>query len=168
MLELTPQRQKFAELIATGTNKSAAYCQAFGKEKITDSVRNCAARLAKAPDILAKITELRQRAVAESEAAAVLTILEKRMILAQYVRTPVTKLHERANEHLIKRTTQKMLGAGEVAEVVTEIEGYDKIAAMKLDTELAGDKPKDPAADALAQLLTAALTAAPSTHQDKM
>ena len=100
---MTPQRQKFAELIATGEPNTRAYAAAFNKPKITDSVRSAAARLAKDPEIHAKITELRTRAREASEAAAILTIQEKRMYLAQIVRTPITEIEKEAHKNLIKK-----------------------------------------------------------------
>jgi hypothetical protein len=133
------EHQKFAELRATGKNASESYMLAYGKPALTPSVNAAAARLDAQSNIIAKVKELRDRADAATEAAAVLTIVEKRKWIAQVLRTDVTDLSEQKNKHLIKKITRRVIGSGENAEEVEDIEGYDKFKAIDLDNQLAGD-----------------------------
>jgi cell division protein FtsL len=137
---LKPTHQRFAEEIAIGTPNGKAYAIAFGKPGTSGSVDSAARRLAAAPHIIAKVAELRQRAAARSEEAAVLTLTEKRIFLARIVRTAVTALDEKGDtKDLIKKISVRSIGSGENSEQITEIEGYDKIKAISEDTALAGD-----------------------------
>jgi hypothetical protein len=136
---MKPQHQKFAELIAIGKTAGEAYQIAYEKPRLTPAVHSAAQRLAAMPTIIAKVKELRTRAEAQSEAAAVMTLVEKRKFLAEILRTPVTKLDPKQHDHLIKKITRRVIGSGEEAEEVMDIEGYDKLKAIELDTELAGD-----------------------------
>jgi len=167
---LSHPHQKYAELRASGTDAGTAYATAYNKPSITSSVLGAARRLDTDPRIKAKIAELRQRANEESEAAAVLNIIEKRKFLAEILRTPVTELdpeHSKGKHHLIKKVTRKMIGTGENATEITEVEGYDKIRAITTDNELAGDAAPTGLA-ALAQIFNGISTAGAVKPIDRM
>ena len=151
---MKPQHQKFAELYATGVDAGTAYATAYGIP-YTRSAISAGKRLATKPQIAAKVQELRERAKEASEAAAVLTLVEKRTFLARVLRTPVTHLDpsDKSTHDLIKKVSRKMLGTGENAEEVMEIEGYDKIKAITEDTALAGDGAESDTMRALDRLL---------------
>ena len=169
---LSHPHQKYAELRASGTDAGTAYATAYNKPSITSSVLGAARRLDTDPRIKAKIAELRQRANEESEAAAVLNIIEKRKFLAEILRTPVTDLDpdpdkKTGKHHLIKKVTTKMIGTGENAVQITEVEGYDKIRAITTDNELAGDAAPTGLA-ALAQIFNGISTAGAVKPIDRM
>ena len=160
-MSLSPQQKKFAHLVAGGKPYSAAYGTAYGTTS-QKSNAVCGSRLAKLPKVQEYIQSLRSQAAVivseakatlvksvvktaveegQGEAYAVLSIAEKRAILAQIVRTPVTRIDK--EENLIRKITRKMLGSGEDAEFITEYEGYDKIDAIKADTALAPETAPD-------------------------
>ena len=166
---LSHPHQKYAELRASGTDAGTAYATAYNKPAITAAVLGAARRLDTDPRIKAKIAELRQRANEESEAAAVLNIIEKRKRLAEHFRTPVTDLDpdDPKTKHLIKKVTRKMIGTGENATEVTEIEGYDQLRIIQIDNELAGDAAPTGLA-ALAQIFNGISSAGAVKPIDRM
>jgi hypothetical protein len=164
-----PSHQKFAEEIAIGTPPGKAYAIAYGKATVTKAVDGAARRLAATPPIVAKVAEIRQRAAAITEEAAVLTLSEKRMFLARIVRTAVTDLHvTKPTRDLIKKITTRSIGSGENAETITEIEGYDKIKAITEDTSLAGDGADSEHFRALNSILSKIPTEGMITPTDSM
>jgi hypothetical protein len=167
---LSHLHQKYAELRASGTDAGTAYATAYNKTSITPAVLGAARRLDTDPRIKAKIAELRQRANEESEAAAVLNIIEKRKFLAEILRTPVTELdpeQSKGKHHLIRKVTRKMIGTGENAIEITEVEGYDKIKAITTDNELEGDAAPT-GFQALAQIFSGISTAGAVKPIDRM
>lgn len=149
------QHQKFAELHATGIDAGTAYATAYNVPYNRSAISS-GKRLATASHIRAKITELRERAAQQSEAECVLTLIEKRKFLARVLRTPVTALdpENKSTHDLIKKVSRKMLGTGENAEEIIEVEGYDKIKAITEDTALAGDGAESEGLRALDKLLS--------------
>lgn len=152
---MKPEHLKFAQLFAPGGDCATAYMAAYGKTTRTAAVVAAATRLAAKDHIKAKIQQLRERAAKESDDNAVLSIAEKRKRLAELLRTPVTDLDpdDKKTKHLIKKVVRKMIGTGEKAETVTEIEGYDQLRVIQIDSELAGETPDGKTADAFSAFL---------------
>jgi len=135
---MTPKQSQFAQLHAAGTAAPEAYAQVYGCTAKSASVN--ASKLLAKDHIIAEVDRLRKLAKEQADADAVLSINEKRILLARIVRTPVSKLNQHDDTRdLIKKVTCKLLGTGEAAEEIEEIEGYDKLRVIQLDTELAGD-----------------------------
>lgn len=161
---MTFKQQRFCELVAQGTDQSAAYRVAYGASPRVANVNSV--RVSNKPEVIAEIARLRKLARDKADVECVLSINEKRQWLALGVRTAVTDLstNNPVTKNLIKKVTRRMIGVGENAIEVEEIEGYDKRALIALDNELAGDAPnKD--AEILAALFSAT---SPSPEQDKM
>lgn len=161
---MTFKQQRFCELVAQGTDQSAAYREAYGASPRVANVNSV--RVSNKPEVIAEIARLRKIARDRADDECVLSIIEKRKWLALGVRTAVTELDPKnqLTKTLIKKVSRKMIGSGENAIEIEEIEGYDKRALIALDNELAGDAPnKD--AEILAALFSAT---SPSPEQDKM
>jgi hypothetical protein len=123
---LSGPHQKFAEGIVAGKTYADAYLGAFPKSS-ADNARKHAPRLNSKPAVQAEIARLRAEAQ-KLAGSAVLTTAEKRMICAAIARAAPAELP--MNSPLwqsIKRTKDG-----------TEYRLPCKIAAMKLDNDLAG------------------------------
>lgn len=67
---LTPKRERFAQLVASGMQQADAYRTAFDTKKAKDTtVHQEASRLAANPHVAARISELTAQAAAEARAA---------------------------------------------------------------------------------------------------
>ena len=135
-----PQR-KFCEGIVAGLNGTDAYCRAYPKS-------SRAASRARAPILLAKdsvqteITRLRAKAD-EKAGSAVLTLAEKRSFVARLVRAKVADLPPDSDLfNSVKRSKDGI-----------EFRLPDKLRAIELDNDLAGDGSEAGANDALSELL---------------
>lgn len=135
-----PHRQ-FCEGVVSGLTFSDAYRAAY-PEAAPENARKNAARLTAREDIQAEIARL--RAVADERAgSAVLTLMEKRIFLARIVRACVALLPEDSDLwQSIKRT-----------EDATEFRLPDKLAAIRLDNDLAGEGATAGAEDAITQMI---------------
>ncbi|MGE9616416.1 MAG: terminase small subunit [Solitalea-like symbiont of Acarus siro] len=66
-IKLTPGRERFCELYLSSGNASQAYRQAFGCDKLKDGlIANRASKLLQAPQLQARIAELRQELQAKA------------------------------------------------------------------------------------------------------
>lgn len=135
-----PQR-KFCEGIVSGLNGTDAYAAAYPKAS-RDAARSGAPVLLAKPSIQRAVTALRARA-AELAGGAVLTLAEKRIRLARYVRGQ-PKDAKRDNEDCELMMTK----AG------PRYVFPSKLAAIKLDNDLAGEGSEAGADNALTELLT--------------
>lgn len=136
---MNPKQQQFCQLHAAGTAAPEAYARVYGCKQKSAEVN--ASKLLAKDHIIAEVDRLRKLAKEKADADAVLSINEKRILLARIARTSVVDLDpkDKATRDLIKKVSRKMLGSGEAAYEVEEIEGYDKLRVIQLDTELAGD-----------------------------
>lgn len=135
-----PQR-KFCEEIVRGEPYGAAYRTAYPKASEA-AAATAGPRLFKNVQIQEEIARLRAKSD-EKAGSAVLTRAEKRMFFARLVRARVAK--EPANSDLwnsIKTTEQGV-----------EYRLPDKLAAIKLDNDLAGEGSEAEGQDALGKLL---------------
>lgn len=154
---MTKKQQTFCEIFATGESATQAYLQTYGGKVTT--ARTNAARLLTLPHIEGEIQRLRKLAREKADEGVVLSILEKRKWIAGAVRANVHELcaEDKAKAPYIKKITTKIIGSGETAEAITEVEGYDKARLIELDTDLAGDGAEQPGLAALGQFLATAI-----------
>lgn len=135
-----PQR-KFCEGIVAGLNGTEAYCRAYPKASRETARRNGSALLTKA-DVKAEIARLRAKAD-EKAGSAVLTLVEKRRFVARLVRAKVADLPPDSDLfNSVKRSKDGI-----------EFRLPDKLRAIELDNDLAGEGSEAGANDALAELL---------------
>lgn len=124
---ITGPQRKFCEAYALDQNGTSAYLSAYPKS--TEAAAGVSAhRLLKSAKILAEIARIRRKAE-EKAGSAILTLAEKRSKLAGVVRA--------ANGQLDG----------------SEVRISDKLAAIKLDNDLAGEGSEAGANDALGELL---------------
>jgi phage terminase small subunit len=138
---LSGPQKKFCDGIVSGKNASQAYRDAYPKSTAA-AARASASELLTNPRIQAEIQ--RQRTKAEEKAgSSVLTLAEKRKFLAELVRAQPETLASDSNLwQSIKRT-----------ELGTEYRLPDKLKAIEIDSDLAGEGSEAEAQDALAGLL---------------
>lgn len=139
-----PQR-KFCEGIVAGLNQTAAYQAAYPRASY-GAARAKAAVLAAKDSIKAEIARLRAKAD-EKAGSAVMTLAEKRAFLARVVRTPIGEIRETSD--LCQEKTETV-GA---ESTTVKLRMPDKLAAIKLDNDLAGEGSEAGANDALTELL---------------
>lgn len=134
-----PQR-KFCDGIVKGLKKGAAYRAAY-PDSTPRAASASACDLLKNPNIEAEIQRLRAKAD-EKAGSAVLTLMEKRMKLARIVRAKPSDASE-DNEDCETVMTK----AGPFTTFP------DKLAAIKLDNDLAGEGSEAGAQDEIAAML---------------
>lgn len=143
-----PQR-KFCEGIVAGLNQTEAYAAAYPKAS-RDAARSSAPGLLAKDSIRAEIA--RMRALADERAgSAVLTLAEKRKWLARLLRVNPATLDTESDGDLLAGVD---IEEGRAGSKVKKIRVADKIAAIKLDNDLAGEGSEAEANDALAGLLS--------------
>jgi phage terminase small subunit len=154
---MTQKQQKFCAQYATGMPASHAYQAVYGGKVTT--ARTNASKLLANPEIEAEVHRLRKLAREAADEGVVLSILEKRKWIAGAVRANVHELtpEDKSKAPYIKKITTRVIGSGEAAAAVTEIEGYDKARLIELDTDLAGDGAEQPGIAALGQFLAQAI-----------
>lgn len=154
---MTLKQQIFCQQVAIGETATHAYVHAYGA-KIT-TARVMASKIITRPHIEAEIQRLRKIAREAADADVVLSILEKRKWLAGAVRTNVTDLAQKNDKvkPYIKKISLRVIGSGENASEIEEIEGYDKARLIEIDTDLAGDAPPDASILALGNFLQTAI-----------
>ena len=143
---LTASEERFAGLCANGRTQSDAYRQTWAtKIKNVDVVSS---EVAKRPHVRRRINELREE-IAE---ANVLDGRERREMLATIARTPVTRFVgvDLGNKRAVKRLGRDVLAlkkvrvrTGEDGGTVTDFETHDRIAALREDAILAGERRTD-------------------------
>jgi hypothetical protein len=138
---LSGPHQKFAEGIVAGKTHAEAYRDAYPKTSAANAAKN-ASRLNSNGAIQAEIARLRREAQ-KLAGSAVLTAAEKRMICAQIARAAPAELP--MNSPLWQSIKHTKDG--------TEYRLPCKIAAMKLDNDLAGQGSEAQSNDALSSLL---------------
>lgn len=127
------KHREFCHLIVSGLSQADAYIQSVSPKakRSTANVRGCL--LANTPHIKKYIQTLKEA----SWTASALSLAEKRAYLAEAVRTPVGKIDEMspyAQEVIYEETKE---GSRKKVKMVS------KIAAMELDSKLAGDMYSD-------------------------
>lgn len=128
---LSGTRQKFCNGIVAGETATNACLAAYGIKSPTNA-RTSAARLLKKAEIIAEIE--RQRKLAEGMAgSSVLTLLEKRQWIARLIRADLAKGDVPGDLWAGCDTETTAKGV-----VVRKIRLPDKIAAIKIDNDLAG------------------------------
>jgi hypothetical protein len=143
---LTPFEEKFAGLCANGRSQSEAYRQSCPKPgKNADVI---ASGIANRPHVKARIAELRD----EISKANVLDARERREILATLARTPVTAFMETdfSDPKSVAKLGKQVLALKKIktrtdpsGNTSHEIETVDRIAAIREDSILAGDRRPD-------------------------
>lgn len=154
---LSAKHLKFCEAVAAGTHPGQAFADMMGRGR-DKSGDVSASRLLKKATVQTEIGRI--RAEAEKLAGSgVMTVLEKRLLLAQICRTPLAQINENSVlcQELVrtKKKADKDAGGEEQLEF-WETERIKKpclIATMRLDSDLADDfsekKRNDAAAAAL-------------------
>lgn len=131
----------FAEGIVAGMTATEAYRAAYPKAS-ADTARKNAARLKANEGVKSEVSRLRA-AAQEKAGSAVLTLVEKRSFLARLVRAEIANLAESSDLFVsIKRGKDG-----------TEFKLGDKLRAIELDNDLAGEGSEAEGQDALAKLL---------------
>jgi hypothetical protein len=138
---LTGPQRKFCEGVVSGLPAAAAYAEAYPKSTPANARKN-ASHLAARADVKAEIRAMRDKADL-LPGSAVLTHAENRNFFARVVRAQVRKLP--ADSDLWVSVKQTEHG--------TEFRLPDKLAAIKLDNDLAGEGSEAEANDALSALL---------------
>jgi hypothetical protein len=148
----TFQREQFAMRVAFGWTQARAYIEAFGKHT-QDSATTLASRLAREPEVAARINEIRREHSARCIDAGYLSLDEKRRALAQIFRCDMGALLD--DDGCIDISAVKQLPAwclnelevnerelpGGVVIRKFKIKLTDKLRALELDNDLAGLKP---------------------------
>jgi hypothetical protein len=140
-MSLSGPQQKFAEGVAMGLNLTDAYVAAYPRAE-RHSATPLASRLRRQPGVQAEIARIR-KAAEDVPGSAILTLAEKRDFLARLVRAKVETLP--ADSDLWNSIKHMKYG--------TEYKLPNKLSAIILDNDLAGDGSDANAADALAELL---------------
>lgn len=135
-----PQR-KFCEGIIKGLSNTEAYLKAYPKSS-AEAARRSASDLLTKPDIQACIAELREKAD-NRPGSAVLTRAQKRDFLARLVMARVGELPPDSDLWNSIKTTDQGI----------EYKLPDKLNAIKLDNDLAGEGSEAEGQDALTKLL---------------
>jgi hypothetical protein len=128
------QHERFACLLAKGAGVSAAYVLAGYKESPAS-----ATRLSKKVNVAARVEWLQEQAATST----VLSIREKREFLARVVRTPIGE---------VDRTSDLCQEVTETPDA-TKYKMPDKLGAIRLDNDLAGEGSEAKGQGALAALL---------------
>lgn len=132
---------KFCEGIIAGLTATEAYKAAYPRSS-AKAAESSASALLRNPKITEEIQRLRDLAT-EKAGSAVLTLMEKRMFVARLVRAKVGELeHDSDLWNSIKRTDTGI-----------EYRLPDKLKAIELDNDLAGEGSEAEGKDALAGLL---------------
>lgn len=124
---LSGPRQKFCEGIVAGLNATQAYIGAYPKSSV-EAARRSASDLLTNPDVQAEIERMRKKAE-ERAGSAVLTLAEKRMKLAAIVRQEKPEIDG------------------------CELSVTDKLKAIALDNDLAGEGSEAKGNEGLAALI---------------
>lgn len=138
---LSGPRRKFCEGIVSGLTATEAYRAAY-PNTTPDNARKNAAKLSRRDDVKAEIAELRAKGD-EKAGSAVLTYAEKREFFAELVRARAGLLPH--NSPLWQSIKYKGDGV--------EYRLPDKLKAIELDNDLAGDGKEATVNDELAELL---------------
>lgn len=147
---LTGNQRKFCEAYVVALNGTDAYTTAYPRCSRTNA-RGEASRLLKRPPIVAEIQRLRDEAD-RCAGSAVLQLVEKRAFLARVVRANGVTLDLAKDGDLIVALDRREGTDG--ADGVLKIRLADKLAAIKLDNDLAGDGAEAGSSDALGALLS--------------
>ncbi len=124
---LKHQHQIFVESLTAGHTQRSAYLQAYPTASEA-TAQTQSSRLLNRPDITEALARLRQ----QTEAAAVMTLYEKRAYLARIVRTSATDLTP--GETLVQAVSTAKDGT-------QTLRMPDKLRAIFLDSRLAGELP---------------------------
>ena len=138
---ITGPQRKFCEAFALEQNGTAAYLLAYPK---SSKRAGCvgASRLLSNADILAEIERIRRKAE-EKAGSAVLTLAEKRKFVARLLRAKVGELPPDSD----------LFNAVKHGKDGTEYKLPDKLRAIEVDNDLAGEGSEAGANDALGELL---------------
>lgn len=145
---MTSPQLKFCQGVAKGLNQTEAYLVAYPKSGEA-AARRSAARLMTNDDVLEEIRRIRGKAEMLA-GSAVMEIVEKRQFLARVVRCRVGELaalEAGTSEH------SDLWASIKVTERGTEYRLPCKLAAIRLDNDLAGEGKEAGGNDALADLL---------------
>jgi hypothetical protein len=146
---LTGPQRKFCEGIVVGKTATDAYAIAYPKSSPKAS-ESGASRLLRNDKVKAEIARLRAKAD-EKAGSAVLTLAEKRSFLKRLLFANVAQLDVAEDGDLLAGLDRVDGSEGSVG--VLKIRLPDKLAAIKLDNDLAGDGSEAGANDALQGLL---------------
>ena len=141
---LSGPRQKFCEGIVRGLSAAEAYREAYPEADPHQAAKNTT-RLTKNDEVKAEIARLRKKAE-ERAGSAVLTLAEKRTFIARLVRAD-----------LKGEVDGDLLQSVEHLDGGTKYRLGDKLAAIKLDNDLAGEGSEAKANDAIADSVGALL-----------
>lgn len=146
---LTGPQQKFCEGVISGLNATDAYVEAFPKASRRSADAN-ATRLMGKDGIKAEIRRL--RALAQEKAgSALMTLIEKRTYLARVVRC---ELGERMPApDLIQSIEVEKRKDGDDWLDIHKVRVCDKLAAIKLDNDLAGEGSEATANGSMAEFI---------------
>ncbi len=139
---LTTAQRNFCEGVVSGLTPAEAWKKAHPRVKSAAAARAAAKRALGDAEVCAEIQRLRDLAASQA-GGAVLTLVEKRKFLARLVRAQIASLPE--DSDLFVSITRGRKG--------TEYRLGDKLAAIKLDNNLAGDGSEAEKEDALGGLL---------------
>lgn len=140
---MTGPQQKFCNAYAVDKNGTAAYRAAYPKSSLK-AAESGASRMLRRDKVKAEIQRIRDKAQ-EKAGSAVLTIAEKRMFLARAKRLNLSEFDLSEHGDLVQSI--------EPGEHGTKYRFVDKLAAIKLDNDLAGEGSEAGANDALQALL---------------
>lgn len=148
---LKARQERFAQLVAQGIPLGRAYEEAGYRSRGHSAYVNSAS-LFQHPDVKARVAEIRE--LADGLGTTLLTILEKRVFLAELIRTPVgsigpdSRLCQEFYEK-VKLQGQHKHGKARPKEgdliLRRRVRIWDKLRAIELDSKLAGHLPKEEA-----------------------
>lgn len=146
---LTGPQRKFCEGIVAGKNGTEAYCGAYPESSVEAGRKN-APRLMSNDGIKAEIQRMRDKADTKA-GSSVLTLMEKRQWIARLLRADLSENVDGDLWAGVDREQKR--GEGNEDVEIVKIRLPDKIRAMELDNDLAGEGSEAAANDALRGLL---------------
>lgn len=141
---LSAKHRKFAQGLVVGMTAAEAYGAAYPKAA-PDSARKNAARLAGQAEVKAEVARMRAKAD-ELAGSAVLTLMEKRIFLARIVRANLAELDTGKDGDLLT-------GYEDSPKTGIKLRIADKLEAIRLDSDLAGEGSEAQADDAISDLI---------------
>lgn len=137
------REETFCQKVAQGMGKRKAYLESGYKAKNVKLAQDAASLLLRKPRVKAYLEWLKAEISRKSEAATVLTALERRQFCAAVVRADITKL--KAGSHLVQRLKKTIHTCAKTGNQEETIEVWlpAKLDAIKLDAQLAGELNPD-------------------------
>lgn len=146
---LTAKQMRLVQMIVSGMAQGKAYLAAGFHAKDVGVACALANRVLKKPNVALYLSSYRAAVQRQMIQASVMSLTERRQILAEIGRVTrgnIGSLPKTSRAVQSVKITEKTMGKGDSAVTIRtiEIKVPDKIAAMRLDSQLAGELHTDP------------------------